>query len=61
LHSANPLPSAALGKEHMQKIDRQSSFCRVFFIGHSTKKSDRHGAGPVDGHMQALGKDFLFF
>ena len=45
-------------KNTRQKIDRQSPLCRVSFIGHSAKprghsakKSNRHGAGPVDGHF----------
>ena len=37
LHSAKALPSAALGKEHTAKIDRQSLLCRVSFVGHSAK------------------------
>ena len=36
-------------KNTRQKIDWQRSLCRVSFIGHSAKKSDCHGAGPVDG------------
>ena len=38
LHSAKPLSSAALGKEHTaKKIDQQSPLWRVSFIGHSAK------------------------
>ena len=36
-------------KNTRQKIDRHSPLCLVSFIRHSAKKSDRHGAGPVDG------------
>ena len=38
-------------KTTRQKSDRQSTLCRVSFIGHSAKKSDRHGGGSVDGHF----------
>jgi hypothetical protein len=37
LHSAKPLPSAALAKTTRQNIDRQNSLCRVPYIGHSAK------------------------
>ena len=48
--------------------DRQRPLCRVSFIGreprgHSAKKNDRHGAGPVDGGFTAADtrQRFLFF
>ena len=37
-------------KHTRQKIDRQNTLCRVP-RGHSAKKSDRYGAGPIDGHF----------
>ena len=58
LHSTKALPSAALGKAHTVKNwSAKHSLPSVFYRalgkggGHSTKKSDRHGAGPVDGHF----------
>jgi hypothetical protein len=36
-HSANLLPSVALGKEETAKKGRQRFLCRVFFVGHSVK------------------------
>ena len=49
LHSAKPLPSAALGKEHTAKNWSAKPSLPSVFYRHSAKKNDRHGAGPVDG------------
>ena len=65
-------------KNTWQKIDQQRPLCQVSFIGHSTKalprapgysakKSDCHGAGPVDGGFAECqpcrhsAKIFIFF
>ena len=77
LHSAKPLPGAALGKSLRQKISRQIFLCRVLFIGHPAKtlpsanpapakKSGRYGAGSVipcfaGCHVRGTWQRFFYF
>ena len=49
LHSAKPLSSAVLGKEHGKKLIDKTLFAECFFIGHSAKALPRA--------LRALGKE----
>ena len=60
-------PNCTRQRTHGKKLIGKALFYRVSFIGHSAKKSDRHGAGPVDGGFAECqpcrhsAKIFLFF
>jgi len=48
-HSVTALPSVTLGIQHTASFCRQTTICRVLFVGHSAK--------PLPSIVKALGKD----